>query len=1183
MTVSIRSLDVRSSIVDVFRRDLVGPGPQDADLARERLSDNPSRWYLTGFLAPAQDPLAQDGPPTREDDPATQEEMEIDLEEPAEEGAGGAAGDDAPPEAPSAKRRFLPSSIGLTVLLPPDVTELEARVSWGDYRTEPPLSTELFLPEEGEDTSEDGKRKKKERPFVEWVREPKEQTVRVTVPDGRGSPVVVPESAAPQRTGGGLTLESHARLFNFPTPDDKQVRALTVFLVNRRAPVHRFYADLGFVFQARLELACPQGFCPRPDVSGYRAEDFDLRVADLHYRDVCEWAVGRNAAASWDAGEDQARRVTRVWTDPLPLAEVERVAPNEDDELEARVTFGMEALAERAATGGASLAEALTDLPTLYGQWIEAESTKLRDLPARRRETAERLIADMEVARKRILEGIDLLSRNDIARTAFRYMNLAVAMAARRRNAGASGALAAQPAPEWRPFQLAFILLNIAGLADRTHPDREIGDLLFFPTGGGKTEAYLGLAAFVIAHRRLTGPGLLGAGVAVIMRYTLRLLTLDQLARAAGVVCALELMRTDPKNVDEKGRRHLGDWPIEIGLWVGSDASPNRLGKKGDADQATAVGRVRRYKTGQDKRAPAPIKACPWCGTPFMPNSFACVPNDTAPTNLAIRCANTACDFTRNRALPVLTVDEPIYQRLPAFLIATVDKFASLPWVGETGAFFGHVDRFTEGVGFHGADTPRREGRPLDNGWSLDPPDLIIQDELHLISGPLGTVAGLYEAAIDQLASRTVGGKRIRPKIVASTATVRRASAQIRALFDRKDTSVFPPPGIDRSDSFFARTVPSSKDPARLYLGIAAQGRGPKLVFLRALTTLVAAAQAAFDSNAASSPPGNNPADPYMTALCYFNALRELGGARRIVEDEVRDRAQRYGTQRRRVEPKDSPFADRAIKEPMEITSRVSTDDVAQAKQRLDAVFGRDADPVDVALATNMISVGLDILRLGLMVVQGQPKTAAEYIQATSRIGRDHNRPGLVVVVLNLHKPRDRTHFEQFGQFHRSFYRAVEATSVTPWAARALDRALAAIVVAAARHIDPSLTPDTAVKELKNRPATRTAVRDAIVARAPSNAVPGGPAALKALIDNLLDAWIETADAQAAGGNVFGYADKKSPHRLLHMPLAPEIANLSAQHARFVAGRSMRDVEPSVALNPSDPYGGKIANADDLA
>lgn len=1185
MTTPRPSVEIRSSIVETFRRDLVGPGPQDADLAEERLNENPSRWYLTGFLAPAQDSSSKGEAKGSEDDPSAQEEMETDVEEPDAAGPGGAAGDTESPDAPVVKRRFLPSSIGLTVLLSPDVKEIEATVCWGDYLTEPPLPEIILQPDNEGEREEDGKPKKK-RPQVDWVRKPRQQTVRVGIPEGRGPQIVVPESAAPQRAGGGLVLEAHARLFAYDTPTgNEKVRALTVFLVNRRSPVHRFYADVSFVFQARLELVCTQGFQPRRDLSGYSSSDIDQRVADLHYRDVCEWAVGRNSAAAWDTEEDRAARVTRVWTDPLPQAEVERVAPNEDVELKSRVTFGMEALAERAGMGDAPLRGALSDLPSLYADWIKLERDKVDKLASRRRETAERLVTDMEKARQRILEGIEVLSRNEIARTAFGFMNTALAAAARRRNAGPAGDPAGQKAPEWRPFQLAFILLNLAGLADRKHTDREIADLLFFPTGGGKTEAYLGLAAFVIAYRRLCGSGLLGAGVAVIMRYTLRLLTLDQLARAAGVVCALELMRTDPKNVDAHGRRQLGDWPIEIGLWVGSDASPNRLGGQGNADQTTAIGRVRRYKTGQDKRAPAPLKSCPWCGTPFTPQSFACVPNDRAPINMQIRCVNTVCDFTRDRPLPILTVDEAIYRRLPAFLVATVDKFASLPWVGETGAFFGHVDRFQENVGFYGPAEPRL-GRKLDNDWSLDPPDLIIQDELHLISGPLGSVAGLYESAIDLLASRRVGEKRIRPKIVASTATVRRASDQIRALFDRADTNIFPPPGIDREDSFFARTVPSSQNPARLYLGIAAQGRGPKLVFLRALTTLLAAAKAKFDAQAVLSQPGRNPVDPYMTALCYFNALRELGGARRIVEDEVRDRTARYGAQRRRVEPKDAPFADRAIKEPLEITSRVSTDDVARAKQRLDFEFGSDVEgtePVDVALATNMISVGLDILRLGLMVVQGQPKTAAEYIQATSRIGRDYNRPGLVVVVLNLHKPRDRTHFEQFGHFHRSFYRAVEATSVTPWAARALDRSLAAVVVAAARHIDPGLTPDAAVKELKSRPATRTAVCDAIVARAPTAAIPGGKAALRDLIVGLLEAWIETADEQSQGGNVFGYVDKRSPHRLLHMPLAPEIPNLSAAHQRFVAGRSMRDVEPSVALNPRDPKGEKIANADDLA
>ncbi|HLK81638.1 MAG TPA: DISARM system helicase DrmA [Xanthobacteraceae bacterium] len=1189
MTELVKPVDVRKSIVEKFRRDLIGPSPrpEDADLATERLKENPSRWYLAGFLAPADDPLAQEGGADGQGQPDLQADIQDDADaevaEPADDGAGGAAGDADLPDAPVAKRRFLPSSIGLTVLLPPDVQEIEVRVTWGDYRTEPPLPEAVLLPDEPEATDGDGKSKKKERPPVDWVRIPKQQTVRLKIADGRGPQVVIPESAAPQRSGGGLVLESHSRRFAFATPNgQEEVRALTVFLVNRRAIVHRFYADVSFVFQAQIELICPDGFHKRVDLSGYRAEDFDLRVADLHYRDVCEYAVGRNSAAAWDPVEEKARHVTRVWTETLPRAEVERVAPNEDASLKGAVTFDMEALAESAAEGSDSLRRTLSALPGQYAEWIAKERNRTGGLPSRRRETAEKLVAEMEVARGRIAQGIDILAQNDTPRTAFRFMNLAIAMAARRRNAGATGDPAAQPRPEWRPFQLAFILLNIAGLTDRTHTDREVADLLFFPTGGGKTEAYLGLAAYVIALRRLTGPGLLGAGVAVIMRYTLRLLTLDQLGRAAGVICALELMRNDAKFTDEKGRRLLGDWPIEIGLWVGSDASPNRLGGQGDADKTTAVGRVRRYKSGQDKRAPAPLKACPWCGTEFKPASFACVPNDNAPTNMEIRCVSTSCDFIGNRPLPILTVDEPIYRRLPAFLIATVDKFASLPWVGETGAFFGHVDRFIDGEGFYGAAEPGPRGRRLDNGWKLDPPDLIIQDELHLIAGPLGTVAGLYETAIDWLASRAVGDKRIRPKIVASTATVRRASDQIRALFDRPKTAFFPPPGIDRTDSFFARTVSAEQDPARLYVGIAAQGRGPKLVFLRTLTTLLAAAQAEFDAHAASATATPNPADPYMTALCYFNALRELGGARRIVEDEVRDRTARYGSERRRLDPKDNPFADRTIREPMEITSRVSTDDVALAKQRLNSVFDRDAEPVDVALATNMISVGLDILRLGLMIVQGQPKTAAEYIQATSRIGRDHRRPGIVVVVLNLHKPRDRTHYEQFGAFHRSFYRAVEATSVTPWAARALDRALAAVVVAAGRHIDPGLTPDSAVTALKNKPSTRAAVRDAIVKRAPASAVPGGSAALSGLVDDLLDAWIETADAQSAGGNVFGYAERKSPHRLLHLPLAAEIPNLAPPHQKFVAGRSMRDVEPTVAMSPRDPWGSTIANASDL-
>ena len=658
-------------------------------------------------------------------------------------------------------------------------------------------------------------------------------------------------------------------------------------------------------------------------------------------------------------------------------------------------------------------------------------------------------------------------------------MNEALARANRQRRAGRDGDPTAQTPPAWRPFQLAFILLNLSGLQNPLVPEREVVDLLFFPTGGGKTEAYLGLAAWTIAHRRLTNGGKLGAGVAVLMRYTLRLLTLDQLSRAAGIICALELMRREI-GWRQDNKSMLGDWPIEIGLWVGSAATPNRLGGRGATGPETAVGRVRRFmRDGKD--APAPIKTCPWCGEPFTRDSFRCVPNNIAPQNMEIGCANSRCAFGAGVALPVLTVDDAIYRRLPAFLIATVDKFAGLPWIDRVGAFFAHVDREDEN-GFYGA-ADRGAGRRFFNGARLLPPDLIIQDELHLISGPLGTVAALYEVALDRLCSRQVGERMVRPKIVASTATVRRAEKQIDALFDRTRTAIFPPPGPDRRNSFFAITVPTSQKPGRLYVGLAAPGKGPKLLFLRSLTTLLAAG--------AKQMPNGEVTDPYLTALCYFNALRELGGARRIVEDEVRAKLATYGTSRRRLSPQDQPFENRTLREILELTSRESTDKVAAAKDAL-ARPASQPNGVDVALATNMISVGLDIGRLGLMVVQGQPKSSAEYIQATSRVGRVAEKPGLVLVLLNVHKARDRLHYEGFRLFHGSFYRTVEATSVTPWAARAVDRALAPAVVALARHLEPLLAEERAAGTIGNYAYIKSLITNEVVRRAASMPVVGG-------------------------------------------------------------------------------------------
>lgn len=1144
------STNIRTSLVETLRCDLIGPGPQDADLARERLKERPSGWYVTGFLAPVPEP---DGPAAE----VPQEDALLDVGDPlvgddlgADSDAGPArAADDTPDDSPPTVRVRAPSSLGLTVLLDASVSEVNVSLSWGDYITVPPLSDEVLLDETAE------------APEVAWDRVPGNATLRVPVPvDGRRATITVPNSGGAQRPFGALQLELHARPYDITEPDGtlRSLRVLTLMVVNRRSSVRRRYQDVTYAFQMRLAVRCEVGLHPRANMRGFGATDIDEAIADLHYRDVCEFAVGVNTSADWWADTDGV--VREAATDYLPTAEVERVEPNEDIPS---VTFGMEALADTARAGPGDLQRALDGLPIAYNAWIVAQGTMIPTISgAPRQAIAQRLIDAARDASRRIADGIALLVSDPHARLAFCAMNEAVARANRQRSAGHGGDPAIQRPPQWRPFQLAFILLNLSGLHEPTHVDRETVDLLFFPTGGGKTEAYLGLAAWTIAHRRITNGGKLGAGVAVLMRYTLRLLTLDQLTRAAGVICALELMRGEPA-WREGERNTLGDWPIEIGLWVGAAATPNRLGGRGNTGPDTAIGRIRRYRR-DGREAPAPIKACPWCGEPFTRDSFRCTPNDIAPQNMEIGCANTRCPFGAGRPLPVLTVDDAIYRRLPAFLIATVDKFAGLPFVDRVGAFFGHVDREDE-HGFYGPAEPG-VGRRLFNDARLLPPALIIQDELHLISGPLGTVAALYEIALDRLASRQYDDRVVRPKIVASTATVRRADSQIRALFDRSRTAIFPPPGPDRRNSFFAVTVPAETSPGRLYVGLAAPGKGPKLLFLRALTTLMAAG--------AKRMPSGEAADPYLTALCYFNALRELGGARRIVEDEVRAKLADYGTRRRRLIPADQPFENRALREVLELTSRESTDKVAAAKDAL-ARSALAPNGVDVALATNMISVGLDIGRLGLMVVQGQPKAAAEYIQATSRVGRLAEKPGIVLALLNVHKPRDRLHYEGFRQFHASFYRTVEATSVTPWAARAIDRALAPAVVSLARHIEPLLAGERAAGTIGDHSYLKQMIADEIVRRAQSMNVIGGVGVLRGQVEDLIDTWVElAADATQNGGRLYyGYPVGEA---LVRDPLSPLLRASGAEYERFKAARSMRDVEHVSSVEILDPFGNAL-------
>ncbi|MYC83743.1 MAG: helicase [Acidobacteria bacterium] len=1108
---------VRDYLVEALRLDLVGPGPGSV-LADEQLPGwvRPSRWYLSGFLIPSDTPLER-----RSDE----DEDDILDETPSTDGLSEESSEDRR----AAKKGFFPSSIGLSFLVSSSTERLQVTVRWGDY--------------------DRAKEENGDNPTDVWQRHPRERSLEVALPEA-SSVHELPDS-------GGLRLHVLVR----PMPGEgmgnlpADTRSVSLFLTNHR-PSKGDDIELTAAFQAEIEISADDPFAPRPDPRPGRK--WDDRVADLHYHDTAEYAVGHGVSAEWDLVDGKCHLIRTTWIPTATVANTKTV-PMDHTEL------SMERLG--ALPDGESAQAALHPLVENYRAWIELQRHRLADLTEGRRGTAEELLRRAGLAADRIGEGIQLLTTDPEALDAFRMANRAVSRALRRR-------LDPKDSPRWRPFQLAFILLNLPGLADANHSQRRMVDLLFFPTGGGKTEAYLGLAAFIMVLRRLRRPGhegRHGAGVAVIMRYTLRLLTLDQLARASGLVCALELERQQ-----DPGR--YGVWPFEIGLWVGKAATPNLMGKKGDKRSDTARAKTRRFKANPTgKPSPIPLENCPWCGQRFGADSFNLLPNDDYPNELRIVCVNFECDFSGDRYLPILAVDEPIYRRLPAFLIATVDKFASLPWTAHSGALLGGADRF-DATGFYGAADPQ-QGNPL--GRALAGPDLIIQDELHLISGPLGTMAGLYETVIEALcvnASRLseedqAAPSDIRPKIVASTATVRQAQDQVQALFARSTTQVFPAPGPDRHDSFFARVVPPEESPGRLYLGITSPGRNAKELMRRVWLALMGAGQRAY-LEAGGKENHQNPADPYMTVVGYFNSLRELGGARRILEEEVRNTIQNYSIRKRINETyAEGLFQDRTIfSEVVELTSRVTTDRVAEARRRLSR-GAHQPDRVDSAIATNMISVGLDIARLGLMVVVGQPKTHSEYIQATSRVGRDERRPGLVVTLLNAHKPRDRSHYERFRHYHETFYGMVEVGSVTPFSARALDRGLAGALVGFARHAVPSLTPPHGAAQLQSvRVALERRLRELLEERV--NGQPFGDEgernerlhSVSARVVDLLDSWLAVVAGYEEVGSRVKYQQYEHQNG---KPLLREMLDAdfeSPHHRKFRANRSLRDVEPSVNL-----------------
>ena len=1051
---------LRADLVGRVTADLLGPLDGESEVIRGYQLGS-GRWsspgrvrdrYLVGVLAP-KGTVA--GDPERDDD--------VGPEEGDDTGSG--VQDGRIPRLVLAQ-----SSMGMSVVVDGTVDRLVARCRWGQYLRK-------F------EDQPDGSR------APVWVRHPREAAVVVALVDGEFGPLPV--------NGEGVVLRGRV------TRSGVGPWLVTVFLSNEQEQVDR-NKESRWLFQARFELAAAAGsavFLGRGEIVagpaiGSVSERAEVAQLDLQYRDVVEFAVGHGVGTEVEVSADDPRRAVRAATMVIPSHEVWRTdAPRADTvpQLAGLIT-DMRVLSSLKPT---ELRSALLPLADGYRAWLDGELLRISDPDAHLggHEMAVReVIAEAKKTAGAIAVGIEVVCSDPDALDAFRFANQAmwkqrvhtVAIEARRGDAdlGLRDAVrdADKPANRsWRPFQLAFILLCIPSLTDPAHPERSqvggLADLLFFPTGGGKTEAYLGLVAYTLATRRLqgvVGEGVTAVdgrdGVAVLMRYTLRLLTAQQFQRAATLMCAAELLRQHRARTDT---RYAGN-PFRLGMWVGGSVSPNRAR---DAERFAEDARLGGYQGGQ--ATPIQLTDCPWCGREIDAQSDCRY--DAGLARFLVFCGDTReCLFTERHThgegIPVITVDEEIYRLVPAFVIATIDKFAQLPWNGATSTLFGRVESRCERHGYRNPDldrshrwhwSERDSHQPLGThpaaktvkAMRLRPPDLIVQDEMHLVTGPLGTMAGLYEAAVDRLARWYHNGQTVRPKVVASTATIRRAREQAWSVFWR-DLRVFPPPVLDAHRSFFAEQVrPSPQTPGRLYLGVCAHGERLKQVELRVFASVMAAAKAIWDELGDDA----LAADPWMTTVGYFNAVRELAGMRRMAEDELRAKLRRT----RFV----TGLANRPALDLRELTSRVSSDDIKSILRRLfvthDPKRGPDDErPLDLLLATNMISVGVDVPRFGSMIVVGQPKATAEYIQATSRVGRDPKGPGLVITLYNWARPRDLSHYETFDHYHATFYRHVEPLSVTPFSERALDKGLTGVLVSAVRHGDHDWNPNPSARSL---------------------------------------------------------------------------------------------------------------------
>lgn len=1321
-------------LADLIREVL---GPRDGP--REIVYSDPRKLYITGILAPQ--PEAGEVAPRDPEAEAVLPVEDVEVEA-GEEDVDDRDGSVAPPFSPALDPRETPRSIGVTFAVEArGATRIEVCLSWARYMQSGPET---------------------------WTRMPRVY-LSGPIPLEAGGQVTRFVNASGICTPEEAEVSLHVSSRRIPGREQFMV---TLHLVNRltgrRADpqVHIFQPQIRVVSESPLASVVFG-----PAVTG----DLETRRLEFLQRDRAVRARGHLCSAVWKE-IDPERRAPEMpenpdmppftWPDGifLPSDQRARFSPPDvrtefvpvfavetpefgwDESYGPPPELRAEALAE--CWEVPALRAALTPLVEGYRRWIDGWKAEVEGFERRGDPSADvvrRVYNECVDVLRRMRTGVDILVHDEDARLAFCFACAAVDLQHRwsARQASATGFT-------WRPFQLGFVLTVLESIVRPESYDRDVCDLLWVPTGMGKTEAYLGLAAFTMAYRRRRAIRRRegnGAGTAVISRYTLRLLTIQQFRRALGTVTACEFLRVHRAASGRAVGWRPASCPIgedfiwgtsrfAIGLWVGGGVTPNRLGtvyvSDGHGGRRPLHGAVDLLKGvasfSAEAGEPAQVLDCPACGCPLaVPEldagehtlhwvietsdpagvqsavltqsaDFQVISCDVSPHSDGIHCSvqaritcsvpvpersldawltraldglgrlvaarpsrpgyiirtytvstgreepfdfdifcpNRNCplnadvlwaegvpvdDGLLSRALladpdlarrlrgspppqqyelvlpgrarpvsspdgmafrvvppfvqagrasradlaplflstsipiPALTVDEQVYHRCPAMVISTADKFAQLSWEPRAAALFGNIDRYHPRLGYY------RRGQPDDPPPAsqavarspLDPPELILQDELHLVEGPLGSLAGLYEVAVDHLCHSSTGGRG--PKYIASTATIRQAREQVGSLFARR-VAIFPPHGLRWEDRFFLREREphplEASRPGRLYVGVCAPGLGPLTPIIRIMARLL---QTSFEEERRNGPAS---VDPYWTLVAYFNAVRELAGARALYRQDIPEwiRGQLAGSLGARPLSDDDAHV-------VELSSRRKSTDLPRLLVRLESPL---PDAVDALFTTSMFGTGVDVSRLNLMMVAGQPKTTSAYIQATGRVGR--TRGALVVAFLRASRPRDLSHYEFFSGYHRRLYTFVEPVTVMPFSTAAIERAAGPILVAILRLRRGGTFPwyrDGTAREMRTRRMDEDWLADLLEDRAQDTYQPRQrkpPAGhVRLLASSALDRWQQCATTWS-DLDYREYAIGRPPER--HVVLGD-----TAHRGMSVfpsAPQSLRDIEDTVPV-----------------